>query len=202
MRKIDRKIVWGGGALALLAVVSIGLAACSTLPRSERSTKSIWPTFAAAKAAYEKVKPGVTTVAGLHQMGYDPYSGVNIQILNYLDVTRSFAGHEPAAHAGLPAAVKSCIQAQNACMGYEISLERIRKERKGSAIADMLKFRRYTYETGWKFKALFVIHDGLVVYKLWSGIPRIDRHEGADNPLGPLQEPADIPADILERQIP
>ena len=202
MRKIDRKIVWGGGALALLAVVSIGLAACSTLPRSERSTTSIWPTFAAAKAAYEKVKPGVTTVTGLHQMGYDPYSGVNIQILSYLDVTRSFTGHEPAARAGLPVAVKSCIQAQNACMGYEVSLERIRKERKGSAIADMLKFRRHTYETGWKFKALFVIHDGLVVYKLWSGIPRIDRHKGADNPLGPLQEPADIPADILERQIP
>ena len=199
MGKIGRKITRSGAALALLAVVSIALADCGGfLPKSERMTKSTWPTFAAAKAAYDKVQPGVTMIGGLHRMGYDPYSGVNIRILSYLDVTRRFMGRDSTAQAKLPAAVQACIQAQDACMGYEVNLERIRKERKGSAIADMFNFHRDTHETGWKFKALFVIHQGLVVYKLWSGIPKIDRRSGAHNPLGPLQEPADV----LKRQIP
>ena len=29
--------------------------------------------------------------------------------------------------------------------------------------------------------------DGLVVYKVWSGTPRIDEYRDRNNPLGPLQ---------------
>jgi hypothetical protein len=76
--------------------------------------------------------------------------------------------------------------------------ERIHRKRTGSAFLDLLNFRRRTHETGWKFKALFVIHHNLVVYKLWSGIPKIDRRSGAENPLGPIQEPTDV----IKSQIP
>ncbi len=131
-------------------------------------------------------------------MGYDPYGGSNVRILSYLDVSRHFLAGEPRLGANLPFVVQSCLAAQGACMGYEVRLERIKRERKGSAVLDMLYFRRRTHETGWRFRALFVIHHNLVVYKLWSGMPNIDRWIGADNPLGPVQEPADV----IKRQIP
>ena len=53
---------------------------------------------------------------------------------------------------------------------------------------DLLNFRRKTRETGWKFKALFVIVDDVVVDKLWSGDPYIVQERDTRNPLGPFQD--------------
>jgi len=41
--------------------------------------------------------------------------------------------------------------------------------------------------TGWKFGALIVVIDNKVVYKQWSGSPRIEETDLRRNPLGPLQ---------------
>jgi hypothetical protein len=178
---------------------SVALVDCSgSLPKSERVTKSTWPTFAAAKSAYDQVRPGLTTVTALQEMGYDPYTETNLRILNYLDITGQFLSGDSRTAAGLPLAVQSCLAARSACMGYEVNLQRIHRQRKGSAFLDLLNFRRRTHETGWKFKALFVIHHELVVYKLWSGMPKIDRRLDTKNPLGPVQEPTDV----IKRQIP
>lgn len=180
------------GVVILVAAAAI-LADCGeSLPRSELETTSTWPTFEAAKAAYDEVKPSVTDVDALHRMGYDPYGGTNVQILSYLDVSRRFLAGDPQAVANVPPPVRTCLKAQNACKGYEVNLRRIHRKRKGSTFLDLFNFRRRTYETGWIFKALFVIHNNLVVYKLWSGIPKIDRRIRAENPLGPIQEPADV----------
>lgn len=185
--------------MVALVAGSLALVDCAgSLPRSERVTKSTWATFAAAKSAYDEVKPGVTKVEDLRRMGYDPYGGTNIQLLSYLDVTRRFLAGDSRTFSSLPLAVQTCLGAQSVCMGYEVNLQKIHRQRKGSAFLDLLNFRRRTHETGWKFKALFVIHHNLVVYKLWSGIPKIDRRSGADNPLGPIQEPTDV----LKNQIP
>jgi hypothetical protein len=196
---MGRKIVWTAATVVALLAGSVALVDCEgSLPTSERVTKSTWPTFAAAKSAYDEVKPGLTNVDALRRMGYDPYGGTNIQILSYLDITRQFLSGDSRTAAGVPLAVQSCLAAQGACMGYEVNLERIHRKRTGSAFLDLLNFRRRTHETGWKFKALFVIHHNLVVYKLWSGIPKIDRRTGAENPLGPIQEPTDV----IKSQIP
>lgn len=64
-------------------------------------------------------------------------------------------------------------------------------------MADLFNFHRQTYETGWNFSALFILLDGKVTYKLWSGIPKIDRQMKQDNPLGPVPEPASILRDRL-----
>ena len=178
---------------AMLLVGAVALVDCAgSLPRSERVTKSAWPTFALAKSAYDQVRPGVTTVEALRGMGYDPYAATNIEILSYLDITRRFLAGDSRTLASLPLVVQTCLGAQGACVGYEVKLQRIHRQRKGSAFLDLLNFRRRIHETGWKFQALFVIHHNRVVYKLWSGIPKIDRRSGAVNPLGPIQEPTDV----------
>jgi hypothetical protein len=45
-----------------------------------------------------------------------------------------------------------------------------------------------THETGWQFKGLILIKDGVVIYKLSSGEPQISRNGKQVKPLGPLQE--------------
>lgn len=184
----------------MTSIVAIAaLSDCArSLPTSQRLTRSTWASFDDAKAAYDKVVPGQTTVAALRALGIDPYANANITVLSYLDISRRFLAGDAVRLDQLPASVRACIEAQDACSGYEIALQHIYRERKGNTLADLLNFRRETYETGWTFNGLFVLHDGLVVYKLWSGMPKIDRWLGTDNPLGPVQEPADI----IKRQLP
>jgi len=188
-----RHLSWFGVTLLVLAVAILALAHCAeSLPRSEQVTKSTWDTFAAAKAAYDKVQPGETSVDALKGMGYDPYGGTNVRVMSYLDINRLFVAGDSKTAAPIPATVQACLDAQAACQGYGVNLEHINRKRVGSAFLDLLNFRRKTHETGWSFRAVFVIHEGRVVYKLWSGMPKIDRQTDAENPLGPIQEPVDV----------
>ena len=57
----------------------------------------------------------------------------------------------------------------------------------GSLFKDLLKFERKEIETGWSFNALIVIDRDIAVYKIWNGLPIIDREKSRKNPLGPLQ---------------
>lgn len=181
------------GITVLILVAAFTLADCAeSLPRSEQVTKSTWPTFAAAKAAYDEVKPGETSVEALKKMGYDPYGDTNVRVMSYLDINRLFVAGDSKTTASIPPAVRTCLDAQAACLGYGINLERIHRKRVGSTFLDLLNFRRKTHETGWSFRAVFVIHKDQVVYKLWSGVPKIDRQTDAENPLGPIQEPVDV----------
>jgi hypothetical protein len=136
--------------------------------------------------------PNTTTVADLHAIGFDPYTVPNVQVLSYLDVMRHFLTSDAIKPTDLDPAVRECIRVRLSCTGYRVNLERLYRERKGSAFLDLLNFRRQTFETGWNFSALFIIQGGRVTYKLWSGMPKIDRRLETDNPLGPVQEPADV----------
>ena len=62
-----------------------------------------------------------------------------------------------------------------------------RSERVGSFFLDFLNFRRTTEITGWRFNAVVVLKDDVVVYKLWGGRPMIKELNESRNPLGPLQ---------------
>jgi hypothetical protein len=180
-------------ALALLTV-----SGCEgTLPTSQTSTRSQWQGFDDVKAAYDKVAPGVTTADELRAAGFDPFGGPNVRVLSYLDIMRQFLTTNAIKASDLDPSVQRCIAAREACIGYYVALEHIDRERRGSTLADLFNFHRQTYETGWNFSALFILHDGKVTYKLWSGIPKIDRRMKQDNPLGPVQEPASIVRDRL-----
>ncbi|MDH3239784.1 MAG: hypothetical protein OEO83_03875 [Alphaproteobacteria bacterium] len=182
-----------GITVVVLAAAIFALAQCAeSLPRSEEVTRSVWLTFDAAKAAYDEVKPGETSVEALKKMGYDPYGDNNVRVMSYLDINRLFVAGDSKTTASIPAAVRACLDAQAECLGYGVNLEHINRKRVGSTFLDLLNFRRKTHETGWSFRAVFVIHKDYVVYKLWSGAPKIDRQTDRENPLGPIQEPVDV----------
>ena len=182
----------GIAAIALVAVVALSGCGGGPLPRSEIVTRSPWKTFDEAKAAYDRVTPGLTTMEQFRAAGFDPISGHNLRVLSYLDVMRHFLTTDAIKTADLDPAVQRCIAARDGCTGYVVALENIQRQRQGSAMADLFNFNRDTRETGWSFSGLFLMQGGVVTYKLWSGMPRIDRRIQQENPLGPVQEPATI----------
>ncbi len=179
-------------AAALLASGCNGL-----LPESTKLKKSPWTSFAEARSAYDKITPQRSTVADLEGLGFDPYKTPNITILSYLDLIERFMPHPAITADDLDPSVRRCIEAREGCGGYEVKPNSIHTERTGNFISDMLNFRRITHRSGWSFEALIVLHDDLVVYKIWRGTPIIQEKEEQRNPLGPLQEPGDWVTDTM-----
>jgi len=62
-----------------------------------------------------------------------------------------------------------------------------RRTRYGNFLADLFNFRRKTEIVGWRFKAVVLLADDVVVYKATGGQPAIHEFEESNNPLGPLQ---------------
>ncbi|MBL4743919.1 MAG: hypothetical protein JKX87_04695 [Cycloclasticus sp.] len=174
--------------LILMVLVLLMLTACgSPLPRTEEITKSPWNSFKQAMSAYDKIVLNKTTVDELRDLGFDPYSTPNVKILSYLDVIQKFMPTNSVKLEQLPVSVRECLAKQEACIAYEAHPGVIKRKRVGSAIKDLLGFKRRTLETGWRFDALIVLDNGVAVYKIWSGIPFMDSEKSRKNPLGPLQ---------------
>lgn len=165
------------------------LSACeSALPRDETFTESPWPTFAEAKAAYDRIALAETNGAELRKLGFDPYRTPNAAILSYLDVTQRFTVDGRLGLSELEPAVRECIAARTDCKGYEFKPERLRSKRTGNALLDVFGFRRHTIRKGWRFNALILLNRDLVVYKLWRGTPMIHEEQKTKKPLGPIQD--------------
>jgi len=182
----------GNRAIGLPTAVAIALvmflSACSSaLPKTENQTKSAWVSFADAMAAYNKIVLNKTTVIDLRGLGFDPYTSPNVKILSYLDVIKKFVPNNAVKHEQIPLTVRSCLAKQEHCMAYEAHPGTVKRKRVGSMFLDLLKFKRKTLETGWRFNALIVLDNDVVVYKIWSGIPIINSEKTRKNPLGPLQ---------------
>ncbi len=162
---------------------------CGSLHPSGRSTaKSPWMDFASAKAAFDRVDPGRTTIADLRTLGFDPYTNPNVRILNYLDIQNRFLPNQSVRMESLPAPVRQSLDAKERSVAYELDLNVVNSQRYGNLFLDVFAFNRKTHETGWNFKALILLDNEKVLYKLWSGQPNVDRYEQKKRPLGPLQE--------------
>jgi hypothetical protein len=111
----------------------------------------------------------------------------NIAILNYSDVLRRFMLNQSMTLADLDQGVQDCIQAKTVCRGYEINQRLVKKHRNGSFWLDFLGFKRETHTEGFRFNALVLLKNGVVVYKLTGGQPAIQESEHTQNPLGPVQ---------------
>jgi hypothetical protein len=181
---------WGRlRAVGLLGVLGLSLGACAgLLPRHTEITTSPFKNFADANAAYQGVVVGQTTAANLEALGYNSSRVLNIRQLTYLDVLTTFLPRDGIPFNTMPPAVQSCVAALTKCVGYEISPSEVHRNRSGNAFLDFFGFKRKTHTTGWDATALFVLNDGIVVYKVWSGDPRIDKSEVQVNPLGPVQD--------------
>lgn len=176
--------------LVPLAVATVLFAAgCGSLHSSGRSTaKSPWLDFASAKAAFDRIDPGRTTTDELRTLGFDPYTNPNVRILNYLDIQNRFLPNQSVRVEDLPAPVRQSLDAKEKSVAYELDLTVVNSQRYGNLFLDVFAFNRKTHETGWNFKALVLLNHEKVLYKLWSGQPKVDRYEQKKRPLGPLQE--------------
>jgi hypothetical protein len=172
------------------------LCGCSTLlPVAKTTVESPWLSFEEAKSAFDKIVPYQTTSAELVQLNFDPYRTPNIEILTYLNIIQRFMPNPSFTITDIDHGLQECIAAQNGCQAYEVKLQKIHTQRYGNVFLDLFRFKRTAHQSGWEFSALLVLKGDIVVYKIWGGKPKIDMDTYRKNPLGPLQEPADVAMD-------
>ena len=170
-------------------IAAVFVTACSNLlPTVDKTVDSGWTSYEDAKSAFDKVVPNKTTVGELNALGFDPFANPNIRLLNYLELIGIFMPNASIRLTDLDPAVRGCLQKTVACQGYQISPEELHSKRYGNVVLDVFNFRRKTETTGWKFKGLILLRDGLVVYKLEAGQPVLLEFEDKKNPLGPFQD--------------
>lgn len=175
--------------LPFIIFTLLSVNSCSSLlPSVKKTTQSPWQSFADAKNSFDEIIPQKTTKKELQNLHFDPFSTPNVKLITYLDLIERFIPNESISLEDLPPGVKSCLEAKEACQGYEVTPNVISNKRYGNVVLDLLNFRRKTMIFGWKFDALIVLQNGLVVYKLWGGEPNVLEYEDKRNPLGPLQE--------------
>lgn len=163
------------------------LSACSSvLPSAESSTKSAWASFKEVKTAYDQLQPTLATADDLKREKFHP--GVNPQVttLSQIEIMRAFYV------SGMPAefidkGVHDCLAAQQKCEAFQVDIRQINKQRVGNAALDVTFFKRDTEIRGWRFSAVFLLHDGVLVYKTWGGQEEVAERENVTNPLGPVQ---------------
>lgn len=176
----------------LAPLLAVALAGCSTLlPHGDSIVEGPWTSYAEAQQAFDRIVPYRTTLADLKALKLDPHAYPNLTILNYSDVLQRFIPNPTASGGSLDGGVKDCIDAKAACQGLEIVQHSIKRKRVGNFWADFLNFKREVDVTGWRFKGILLLKDGVVVYKLSGGQPIIHEQEGNKNPLGPLQGAGD-----------
>ena len=181
----------------LYAILLLTLTGCAVLLPSQKETvESPWNSFDAAKAAFDEVRPGHTMLPDLHQMKLNPHKAPNIRRMNYLEVAQYFMPTQSITKDDLPAELRDCLYARDNCFAYRMTPANSRSQRNGWVLLDILGFQKKTTTTGWRFDAVFVVNEDLVVYKVWSGEPVINRQKKETTPLGPLQS---VPLDKLVR---
>jgi hypothetical protein len=174
-------------ALAGAAFVAL-LAGCgSLLPRGTSDTPAGFATFEEAEAAARRVEGLKTRTEDLRALGFDVAGGSNVTLIPYPDIVARLAPHPGVAVDQLDPGIRECIHAQSACRGYLFHFERQDRKRQGSFWLDFLNLRRHTFIKGWWFDALFVVSDGLVLFRNYGGQASTDRVEKQVNPLGPFQ---------------
>lgn len=169
-----------------------GCATQSLLPTQGVYTESSFETYTQVEGVVENIEIGKTKYSDLVKMGLDLENIPNVKRLTYLDVMSKFKLDSPSRYTlfnkiELPAGVLKMLAAREDGLAYEINLERIRNQREGSVILDILNFRKNVHTTGWKISVLILIVDDTVEYVLYSGEKNIDTLKRERNPLGPFQ---------------
>lgn len=181
---VQLKIIWGGVFITLALLLS----GCSSMLPKARSQSSPFETFEEARTSIEGLVPMKSKVIDLAKMDIDPVKQPNTSILTHADIVRRFVPSSLIKREDLDPGVLACLEARDACRGWEIPAARILRARTGNFFTDFTNFSRRTETTGWRFKALILLVNDVVVYRAWSGQPHINEVEVNTNPLGPLQD--------------
>lgn len=171
----------------LLALATLAGACSSMLPVSH-SNASSFKSFEEARNAVVALVPMKSSKKIGEREGVDFAKQPNTKILTHSDVVRLLVPAGLLKREDLDAGILVCVEARDACNGLEITASRIAKTRTGSFFADFINYRQRTETTGWRFNALILFVDDLVVYRSWGGQPKVDELDVATRPLGPFQE--------------
>jgi hypothetical protein len=177
-------------ARRLTALVLAGslVAGCGQLlPRQSSSTQSSFQDFESARRALDRAVPFKTSVDDLRTLGFDVHDSANVTLIPYPELVSRLAPNPSVPLSELDAGIRECILSRMACQAFEFELGRQLRQREGGFWGDFLNFRRTTAVSGWRFKALVVVRDGLVLFRNYGGEPKIVRTEKQVNPLGPFQ---------------
>lgn len=171
-----------------LAILVTGITGCSSLLPNSHSEASSFKTFEEARAAIESLIPMQSNQDTLTALGIEAGKQPNTTLLTHADVVRRFVPGSVLTKQDLNAGIVACIEAKDSCRGLEVLASRIDKVRSGNFFADFLNFSRRTNTTGWRFNAVILLVDNVVVYRTWGGQPAVNETEVHKNPLGPLQD--------------
>jgi hypothetical protein len=171
-----------------MVLLSVAITGCSSLlPNAQIQARTPWHNYAEAHAMFEQVIPAKTTLSELRALGVDPDLTPNISVLAQTDLLRRLIPIATSDIRFIDPQLQECISPQQVCFAYEIEQTRNDRERSGNFWLDVMDFKRVTEISGWKFNAVFVVKNGVVIHKLWTGTPNIRQHEEEFRPLGPLQ---------------
>jgi hypothetical protein len=159
------------------------------LPSTTIIVKSPWEGFDSAKLTYEKIIPGTTTIDDLKKFGFDPALVPNIRIMTSTDVINVFMPNPTIRKEDLDPGIQKCIDGRDRCIAYQILPGVTNSDRIGNFWLDLFTFKRHTVNTGWQFRGLITMVDGVVTYRDPPGGQPIIHTEQVDiKPLGPLQD--------------
>ena len=173
--------------LALFTVLWLTAGCASLLPQSSTEV-SAFKSFEEAQKAIEGLTPNQSNLKSLAAIGIDPAKHPNTTILTHADVVRRFVPGSVLGKQDLDPGVVACLEARDACRGLDVIAARIAKNRTGGFFADFFNFSRRTDTTGWRFNAVILLVNNVVVYRTWGGQPVLNETELRTNPLGPLQD--------------
>lgn len=155
--------------LLILAFMTYGCAAL--LPRSSSVTNSPWKTYKEVVYAYNGVVPHKSTIGDIKKLGFDIYSTSNLKVLSYVDIAVATASLK---REGLGNGIEACLLVRDFCTGYVFEPQVANSNRYGNFWLDTFNFKRRTNDSGWKFRASFLIVDSVVVEKFWYGEPLVN----------------------------
>ena len=175
------------GVWLALGALSCIAGCASLLPTSKVEMKMPWQNYAEAKATFDRIIIQHTTIDELNAMAINADVTPNIVLLNQTDLLRRLANVPLLDPGMLDDGLRACLIKRQKCTGLEIEQTHTERERIGSFWLDVLGFRQEASVTGWRFNAVIVLDENVVIFKVWSGQPNIRKREEERNPLGPLQ---------------
>ena len=174
--------------MAGLGSVLAALSGCASWLPQASADPVYFTSFDQARQAVESIVPGQTRVEDLQELHLDTVKQPNTVVMSYADILRRVMGGSVLAKQDLAPGIVQCLEAHDACRGLEYNISSIHKDRVGSFWLDFINFKRETVTSGWRFNALVLSVDGVVVYRSWGGQPEVSQVDKQRNPLGPLQE--------------
>lgn len=181
---IQQRIVHFGCAVSLTLLMG----GCSSMLPKSLSESPTFQNFDDARKAIESLEPRKSDLTTLSGIGISPAKQPNTLILTHSDIVRKVVNGSVLTKADLDPGIVTCLDARDACRGWEVNVARIAKARTGNFWADFLNFKRRTETTGWRFNALILMVNDVVVYRAWGGQPVVNEVDVNTNPLGPFQD--------------